>query len=342
MRHIVPRVADARGCRTPMDSLYSLNFARQLTPPRFRTKGAKQPTMLASLNSTAGLGDCEQQSPDIDHTRPKSMSTVPEVTLISLESIIGAGKSTQLDQLKRIYAGNQNVVFIDEPVDEWESYGFVDAMYDRALNSSLFQMIALVSRVTKITDAILAGARFVISERSPWSDYIVFAGANLHGIELTAYRYAFANMQRVLEKHAKLSFAMVYLEVDAQEATTRMNKRGRESEVGKTSLGDEDRVPIEYQELLQRKHEELLMTIAHFNLASQVMAHAGLPCDPDRKHRMISQSYTVDGMQDKAQITEDLKDIVDAQLARVNPKACCDAAEKAACVLTTGQEFCVA
>ena len=43
----------------------------------------------------------------------------------------------------------------------------------------------------------------------------------------------------------------------------------------------------------------------------------------------------------ESQITEDLKDIVDAQLARVNPKACCDAAEKAACVITAGQEFCV-
>lgn len=297
--------------------------------------------MVPSLNSTAGLGECEQQSADIDHTRLKSMSTVPEVTLISLESLIGAGKSTQLDELKRIYAGNQNVVFIDEPVDEWESYGFVDAMYDRVLNSSVFQMIALVSRITKITDAILAGARFIISERSPWSDFVVFAGANLHGIELMAYQYAFANMQRVLEKHAKLLFAMVYLEVDSQEATNRMNRRGRESEVGKTSFGDEDRVPIEYQELLQRKHEELLHIIAHYDLASQVMADAGLPCDPDRKHRMISQSHTVDGMQDRAQITEDLKDIVDAQLARVNPKACCDAAEKAACVLAAGEEFCI-
>ena len=43
------------------------------------------------------------------------------ISIISIEGNIAAGKSTFLEELKDRYACNSNVVFLDEPVEMWES-----------------------------------------------------------------------------------------------------------------------------------------------------------------------------------------------------------------------------
>ena len=42
-----------------------------------------------------------------------------KVQIISIEGNIGAGKSTILEHLKETYADNEEVAFVDEPVDIW-------------------------------------------------------------------------------------------------------------------------------------------------------------------------------------------------------------------------------
>ena len=39
--------------------------------------------------------------------------------IIYIEGNIGSGKSTFLDMLKMKYASNQDIVFLDEPLDSW-------------------------------------------------------------------------------------------------------------------------------------------------------------------------------------------------------------------------------
>jgi len=41
--------------------------------------------------------------------------------IISIEGNIGSGKSTLLSNLKLRYKGHQDIVFVDEPVSEWET-----------------------------------------------------------------------------------------------------------------------------------------------------------------------------------------------------------------------------
>ena len=41
-------------------------------------------------------------------------------TIISIEGNIGSGKSTLLANLREYFKDNDNVVFLKEPVDEWE------------------------------------------------------------------------------------------------------------------------------------------------------------------------------------------------------------------------------
>ena len=50
------------------------------------------------------------------------MSTSPtSPVIISIEGNIGSGKSTLLEQLRTKYKNNKQIVFINEPVDEWDT-----------------------------------------------------------------------------------------------------------------------------------------------------------------------------------------------------------------------------
>jgi deoxyguanosine kinase len=49
------------------------------------------------------------------------MQTMPnDFIIVSIEGNIGSGKSTLLAKLREIYENDVNVVFLKEPVDEWE------------------------------------------------------------------------------------------------------------------------------------------------------------------------------------------------------------------------------
>ena len=39
--------------------------------------------------------------------------------IISVEGNIGSGKSTIVDILKKYFKNNSNIIFLQEPVDEW-------------------------------------------------------------------------------------------------------------------------------------------------------------------------------------------------------------------------------
>ena len=231
-----------------------------------------------------------------------------DVTIVSVESIIGGGKTTQLDKLKAQYKDNPNVVFLDEPIGEWEAFGLIDAMYAGSLGRCSFQMMALVSRIAKLTDAILSGAKFIVSERSPWSDFLVFARANLQGTELVGYNYAFENLQRVLETHAKITLVVAYLRVPSESAQERMMQRGRAAEM---PSNDVPRVPLAYQDLLLQNHERL----AQMAEANTISYHVrGQPYAKADK-RMITRCKVIDGNQDVATVNEQLAAIVAEELS---------------------------
>ena len=246
---------------------------------------------------------------DTDALAMSAAARLSDVTIVSLEAIIGAGKSTQLEQLKVTYADDPNVVFLDEPVDEWEQHGLIDAMYAGSLDRCSFQMMALVSRVARLTDAILSGAKFIVSERSPWSDCLVFARANLQGVELTGYNYAFAKLQRVLETHAKINLLMVFLQVPSDSAQERIVHRGRPSEMPD---GDNTpRVPLAYQDLL-RLHADRMAQMADSNTIGYHIR--GTPY-AKRDKRMVSRCKVIDGEQGVESVAAQLASIVATELA---------------------------
>jgi deoxyadenosine/deoxycytidine kinase len=87
-------------------------------------------------------------------TRGKGKGTM---TLISIEGNIGAGKSTLIETLKTKFS---NVVFVDEPVDEWSTVTDKDGTTvlekyyaDQKRYAFAFQMMVRVSREFSVNDS---------------------------------------------------------------------------------------------------------------------------------------------------------------------------------------------
>ena len=108
--------------------------------------------------------------------------------IVSIEGNIGSGKSTLLANLRNNYKDDANIVFLKEPVDEWEKITdengvtILEKFYaDQEKYSFSFQMMAYVSRLKVLRDE-LKNIKFsedkktiIITERSLHTDKMVFA-----------------------------------------------------------------------------------------------------------------------------------------------------------------------
>ena len=77
-----------------------------------------------------------------------------QLKIVSIEGNIGSGKSTLLETLKTIFKENSNIVFLREPVDEWEKIKDKDGntmlqkfYANQKEYSFAFQMMAYISRL---------------------------------------------------------------------------------------------------------------------------------------------------------------------------------------------------
>ena len=103
----------------------------------------------------------------------------PRPLVISVEGGIGVGKSTLLELLKKLFDGKMGIVFVDEPVEEWITEGFLAGMYDGSISAAAFQHMVLQSLAGDLLKAMATGSpAVVITERSPFSNYHVFGKAS--------------------------------------------------------------------------------------------------------------------------------------------------------------------
>ena len=105
--------------------------------------------------------------------------------IVSIEGNIGSGKSTLLEKLRTFYKDNKNVIFLREPVDDWEKIKdkegntMLKKFYDNQEKYSFaFQIMAYISRLKILKDAVKANEHtntIIITERSLYTDKYVFA-----------------------------------------------------------------------------------------------------------------------------------------------------------------------
>ncbi len=111
------------------------------------------------------------------------------IEIISIEGNIGSGKSTILTELKQYYTDDAHIIFVREPVDEWENITDKDGttMLQKFYNdpktySFPFQMMAYISRLKLLKDGVETALSLntdkkvvIITERSLYTDKYVFA-----------------------------------------------------------------------------------------------------------------------------------------------------------------------
>lgn len=108
--------------------------------------------------------------------------------VVSIEGNIGIGKSTLLANLRKRYANDPRVAFVDEPVELWEANDLLGAMYRNELSRSSFQFMALTTRYTALLNSFNSEASIIITERSFLSDRYCFAAVNLESqADILAY-----------------------------------------------------------------------------------------------------------------------------------------------------------
>jgi deoxyguanosine kinase len=177
--------------------------------------------------------------------------------LISIEGNIGSGKSTVIEWLKT--QENKNIVFVDEPVNEWlsikdkDGMNALDCFYkDQKQNAFCFQILAYITRLKKLILKLEEYANqdiIIITERSIDTDRNVFAkmlyeDGLISSIEWETYNYWFDTFQ-----HISTVNTIIYIKTDPEKCIERINIRNRTEE---TNIG------LEYLEKCHKYHNDWL------------------------------------------------------------------------------------
>lgn len=159
--------------------------------------------------------------------------------IISIEGNIGAGKSTILEELKTRLGDSDDIKFVKEPVDIWETIQdeegktILEKFYqDSKKYAFQFQVMALTTRLSLLRSTIRENpdCKVIICERSVDADKQIFAKM-LHNDGIISY-IDYKIYCLLATEHAR-DFDMdgyVYINADAEVCHQRILKRSRNGE----------------------------------------------------------------------------------------------------------------
>ena len=171
------------------------------------------------------------------------------VRIYSVEGGIGVGKTTVMDVLADEFKNVPSVKLIPEPVDTWMEHGLLQAMYEGSNHLGQFQQMVLSTLVSPLLCALMdPEVEVVITERSPWSNFSIFASTNLVGIDMTSFRVTYHSLMLPLEQVADLEVCLFVLAAPVEVAMERIKTRGRECE---------ENIDVSYMRSLHEAHEKM-------------------------------------------------------------------------------------
>ena len=175
--------------------------------------------------------------------------------LVTIQGNIGSGKSTFVKQLKNLFKENKKIYFLQEPVDIWMTIKDKDGVdiithyyKDQSKYAFAFQMMAYISRLSQLREALKQDYDIIISERSLETDKHVFAqmlydSKKIDHISYQIYHKWFNEFKDELPKES-----VVYIKTDPEVAQHRIVKRARPGE----------EIPLEYLKSCHDYHESWL------------------------------------------------------------------------------------
>ena len=188
--------------------------------------------------------------------------------IVSIEGNIGSGKSTLLENLRKQYTNNTHIVFLKEPVDDWEKIKddqgntMLKKFYaDQNKYSFAFQMMAYISRLKILRDTVKEITSknnqndqnnetvIIITERSLYTDKYVFAKM-LHdqgNIEDVCYQI-YLNWFDEFSKDFPINNT-IYVNTEPINCYNRIHKRARDGE---------EVIPLAYLQDCHKYHEDFL------------------------------------------------------------------------------------
>ena len=176
-----------------------------------------------------------------------------KVKIVSFEGNIGAGKTTLLNKLEKENT-DPDIVFLREPVDEWEKISImgetiISKFYaDPEKYSFAFQIMAFTTRLKLVKDIIKnqPNVKLIICERSLEADNEIFAKMLYHDGLMDKHMYLIYknHFNNSIEKEYQLS-GMIYIKTLPVECFNRIIKRNR---VG------EDKITLTYLEKCHKYH----------------------------------------------------------------------------------------
>jgi deoxyadenosine/deoxycytidine kinase len=169
------------------------------------------------------------------------------VKIFSIEGNIGSGKSTLVNILKDSYKSNPNILFMQEPVDDWLEFKDKDGetiitkfYSDQNKYAFSFQMMAYISRISKLKKLVKSVENnpdaIIICERCVLTDRNVFAKMLYHDNKIEEINYQIYNawFDEFIEDIP--IDGLVYVKAEPEVSFNRVTKRNREGET----------IPLEY------------------------------------------------------------------------------------------------
>ena len=183
--------------------------------------------------------------------------------IVSIEGNIGSGKSTLLSNLREHYKNSSNVVFLKEPVDEWEKITdengetILKKFYsDQEKYSFPFQMMAYVSRLKVLRDTLktikntsIDKKIIIITERSLYTDKMVFAKMLYDSKKIEHVNYQiYLNWFDTFSEEFPVN-KVVYVKTTPDKCYQRIGKRSRNGE---------ENIPLDYLTNCSVYHDNML------------------------------------------------------------------------------------